>query len=536
MTSNQQNSQELYPVASAVTFSNPFVTYFSTRDPNPQDVNYPVQKRWLNTVLAKEWILTSYGNTTGVTLANWLLIPGGGTGALINVPVPNGTSPVVPSATGSISLTSSDNTITITGGTNTIDFKVGGGAGTIVEGLIPDNFTPPGTATVVPFNGNIRVLGALLAPGSTPLITLSLAANTLGIYTQISQALAAADATKVGLSNFNNAQFAVSATGFVSLAGSGGGASTLGLIPDTVSGSGTSPVVPNGAGNITINGGLSNAGTIPVQTNSQSANHLTVQVQISQALAATDATKVGLSNFSSSQFIVDANGFVSLSGGGTGPSIKNVVTQTFTNTGTYTPTANMIKCIVEVVGGGGGGGGSSTTNGAQISCSGAGGGGGYARGIFSSATIGVNQAVTIGAAGAAGAAGAGNGGTGGTTSVGALISATGGLGGLGSNPTAANANAGGFGGTGAGGDFQCSGSPGTTGAGFSSGGVQSGIGGTGGSTFFGGGAPNSVNTAVGYPGQSYGGGGGGAINGFSQTQQSGGAGFKGIVVITEYLT
>src|SRR5208337_2339471 len=45
-----------------------------------------------------------------------------------------------------------------------------------------------------------------------------------------------------------------------------------------------------------------------------SGNTVTGQIQISQAIAATDATKIGLSAFNSSQFIVDVNGFVSLVG------------------------------------------------------------------------------------------------------------------------------------------------------------------------------------------------------------------------------
>jgi hypothetical protein len=59
------------------------------------------------------------------------------------------------------------------------------------------------------------------------------------------------------------------------------------------------------------------AGTIPFQFTG-SGNTVTGQLQFSQAIASTNATNVGLSAFNSSQFTVDANGFVSLlsSGGG----------------------------------------------------------------------------------------------------------------------------------------------------------------------------------------------------------------------------
>ncbi len=78
---------------------------------------------------------------------------------------------------------------------------------------------------------------------------------------------------------------------------------------------GTSPVIP-AAGTISISGGVVVAGTNPIRSNGTGPNTVTMQVQISQALAATDATKIGLSNFNSAQFSVDANGFVSLITGG----------------------------------------------------------------------------------------------------------------------------------------------------------------------------------------------------------------------------
>lgn len=74
---------------------------------------------------------------------------------------------------------------------------------------------------------------------------------------------------------------------------------------------GTSPVLPTGAGVITMNGATVAAGTHPVRTDGTGPNTLAVEVQLSQALAAADATKVGLANFKSSDFTV-TNGFVEL--------------------------------------------------------------------------------------------------------------------------------------------------------------------------------------------------------------------------------
>jgi hypothetical protein len=96
---------------------------------------------------------------------------------------------------------------------------------------------------------------------------------------------------------------------------------------------GTSPILPAG-GTITMNGATVAAGTNPVRTDGTGANTLAVEVQISQALAAADATKIGLSNFSSTDFSVAATGFVTLSTTGAGKTI------TGDSGGALSPTAN----------------------------------------------------------------------------------------------------------------------------------------------------------------------------------------------------
>jgi hypothetical protein len=62
-----------------------------------------------------------------------------------------------------------------------------------------------------------------------------------------------------------------------------------------------------------ILGGTAVAGTHPVSTTG-SGNTVTTIVQRSQALASADSTKIGLSNFDSASFSVDANGFVTFTG------------------------------------------------------------------------------------------------------------------------------------------------------------------------------------------------------------------------------
>ena len=67
---------------------------------------------------------------------------------------------------------------------------------------------------------------------------------------------------------------------------------------------GTSPVLPTVVGLVTFNGAVVAAGTNPVRTDGTGANTMALEVQISQALAAADATKIGLSNFDSTSFAV----------------------------------------------------------------------------------------------------------------------------------------------------------------------------------------------------------------------------------------
>lgn len=55
------------------------------------------------------------------------------------------------------------------------------------------------------------------------------------------------------------------------------------------------------------------AGVVPVYTTG-SGNNITTNVQLSQAIAASDATRVGLAAFDSASFGVDANGFVTFTG------------------------------------------------------------------------------------------------------------------------------------------------------------------------------------------------------------------------------
>lgn len=215
-------------------------------------------------------------------------------------------------------------------------------------------------------------------------------------------------------------------------------------------------------------------------------------------------------------------------------SVLTVKQQRFTASGTYTPSAGMLYCIIEAWGGGGGGGGAATVGGA--SNAGAGGGaGGYSRHLATAANIGVSKAVAIGAAGTGGAAGANNGTAGGNTTLGTtIVLANGGSGGVGGTGSiATNGGGGGLAGTG-----NIISAPGEIGGnGSAIGNIQAyPLGGWGGTSMVGSGG-NSVGSFASNPGTAgtgNGSGGGGGISTNGGASQAGGNGTAGLMVITEF--
>jgi hypothetical protein len=201
----------------------------------------------------------------------------------------------------------------------------------------------PGNA---PFTPNIEFIegndGIQVGPNPVTATILLLGDNAQGVYTSgnagtytetitVNDATAAATALLAlkGVSSFNSAQFDVTG-GFVSLLGGGQAIDSVNV--DAFTGPGTNPVLPAVDGSITVTGSAVPAGTTPVQTNSLAANTYAVQVQISQAISSTDATKVGLCNFDSHDFLVDANGFVDIKGSanGTGTTVGAVTANVIT--------------------------------------------------------------------------------------------------------------------------------------------------------------------------------------------------------------
>src|SRR5690606_929350 len=166
-------------------------------------------------------------------------------------------------------------------------------------------------------SGVLTVLGNYVANHAVPIETHSRALNEFNVEVQLAGSAAVTNPLLSGLAHFDNTQFSVDANGFVSLTGGGLAIDSIGV--QATSGTGTDPVVPTAAGLVEFEGGTVAAGTNPVRAVSTAANTVQIQNQISQALAATDATKIGLCNFDSSAFAVDANGFVTFIGTTTDP-------------------------------------------------------------------------------------------------------------------------------------------------------------------------------------------------------------------------
>lgn len=286
--------------------------------------------------------------------------------------------------------------------------------------------------------------------------------------------------------------------------------------------SGTSPVIVTAAGQtntgvVQINGKTS--GALAISTADATGQQLNLMC---------NAQTVGSATLSIPN-LAGTNATLALTSG----TVATVKQQIFTTSGTYTPSAGMLYCIVRLTGGGGGSGGVAG-NVSGVSASSGGAGGGYAEIVLSATTIGASQTVTIGAGGTAGVAGNNFGGTGGTTSLGTLAVATGGSGGVGgvSRSVLIFVGASGLGGIGTTGTILLSGQPTP---GYAVNPTGSSVAGFGGASIFGFGGyaqdtPNG--DGPGHAGLIGGGGAGGALG--STTDGTGSVGGAGIIIIDEY--
>jgi hypothetical protein len=100
--------------------------------------------------------------------------------------------------------------------------------------------------------------------------------------------------------------------------GPGSGTATVKVAVDDNTAPGTNPVLPTGAGQITINGAAVDAHLIPVETHSRAANEFNVEVQVASTNVGVPGSKAkaGIAQFDSTDFSVTEHGYVTLIGGG----------------------------------------------------------------------------------------------------------------------------------------------------------------------------------------------------------------------------
>jgi hypothetical protein len=169
--------------------------------------------------------------------------------------------------------------------------------------------------------GNIDIQGKTVAAGASKALYFNGTPASSLMEAEIRAADSAAaspgDFSKVGICSFDSSAFSVDAWGHVTLAG-GAGPAVDGITPQFKTAPGTDPVVPTGAGLITLSGTVvANATNLntPVATHSRAANTLNIEVQASTAISGTpgDAFDAGVASFETAHFDVNSTyGYVSL--------------------------------------------------------------------------------------------------------------------------------------------------------------------------------------------------------------------------------
>jgi hypothetical protein len=221
MTSTPNPPQlNIYSVDNASISSIPFTVEFRATDPLFTDVNFPVQKIWLNTVTDHFWFLKNfYLLSNNYYAANWIPFS---SSSLVELLQGNTGAPVPPNSANTINVPGDGTYITTVGNPSTNTLTIEGIAGAIVASFEVDTSTPPGTDPVTPnSSGVVTVTGGQVAAGTTANViqTDSLALNTYTIQVQRSQAVASSTIADNGVCHFNSADFTVDSNGFVSALG-----------------------------------------------------------------------------------------------------------------------------------------------------------------------------------------------------------------------------------------------------------------------------------------------------------------------------
>ena len=126
----------------------------------------------------------------------------------------------------------------------------------------------------------------------------------------------------------------------------GGGGAVDSFTVDAVVAPGVNPVTPTALGVVTVGGAAVAAHSVPVETQSLALNEYNIAVQVATTSvgAPADASDTGLSVYNSTQFTVNANGYVSLPG--TGAAFQGVTVDATSGTGTNPTVASAAGLII----------------------------------------------------------------------------------------------------------------------------------------------------------------------------------------------
>lgn len=226
----QPTSNLGYTANSGASSNNVFITVFEPRAPTSNDVNYPVQKRWFNTELATEYILTSFTTTASNTTANWVQIVGG---LDVATKFDGDTGEAVP-ALNTIVFTGSTTGLTFTGASNIMtlggDLNVAhGGTGSTTfnaNGAVISGTTTTSALTSLALTDGQIVIGSTTGAPAAATIT---AGTNVSIVNDHNSITISADTTSqtVHYTNVNSSPYTVLSTDFYLSVDCSAGAITL---------------------------------------------------------------------------------------------------------------------------------------------------------------------------------------------------------------------------------------------------------------------------------------------------------------------
>lgn len=75
---SQPNPNQLYTLGTGTASTDRFIAVVANTDPSPSDINYPIQKRWINRLSNSEFFLANLYSQNNVTYANWIPLSGTG--------------------------------------------------------------------------------------------------------------------------------------------------------------------------------------------------------------------------------------------------------------------------------------------------------------------------------------------------------------------------------------------------------------------------------------------------------------------------